>query len=88
LIFLLYPPFLFFYNCTDDICFSTVTASSPNPAPPLDLTPMFQFHFVCHFIIRGYLKLGDQEGLFELVMLNFIFKWSNCSNFRLLTASH
>jgi hypothetical protein len=31
---------------------------------------------------------GDQEGLFKLVMLNFIFKWYNWSNFRLLTASH
>jgi hypothetical protein len=28
---------------------------------------------------------GDQEGLFKLVMLNFIFKWYNWSNFRLLT---
>jgi hypothetical protein len=46
---------------------------------------MFQFHF--YFIIRGYLKLGDQEGLFNLVMLNFIFKWYNWSNFRLLMAS-
>jgi predicted nucleotidyltransferase len=31
---------------------------------------------------------GHQEGLFKLVMLNFIFKWYNWSNFRLLTASH
>jgi hypothetical protein len=31
---------------------------------------------------------GDQEGLFKLVMLNFIFKWYNWNNFRLLTASH
>jgi hypothetical protein len=31
---------------------------------------------------------GDQEGLFKLVMLNFIFKWYHWSNFRLLTASH
>jgi hypothetical protein len=31
---------------------------------------------------------GNQEGLFKLVMLNFIFKWYNWSNFRLLTASH
>jgi hypothetical protein len=31
---------------------------------------------------------GDQEGLFKLVILNFIFKWYNWSNFRLLTASH
>jgi hypothetical protein len=30
---------------------------------------------------------GDQEGLFKLVMLNFIFKCYNWSNFRLLTAS-
>jgi hypothetical protein len=25
---------------------------------------------------------------YKLVMLNFIFKWYNWSNFRLLTASH
>jgi hypothetical protein len=31
---------------------------------------------------------GDQEGLFDLVTLNFIFKWYNWSNFRLLTTSH
>jgi hypothetical protein len=29
-----------------------------------------------------------QEGLFQLVILNFIFKWYSWSNFRLLTASH
>jgi hypothetical protein len=29
---------------------------------------------------------GDQKGLFELVILNFIFKWYNWSNLRLLTA--
>jgi hypothetical protein len=31
---------------------------------------------------------GDQKALFKLVMLNFIFKWYNWSNFLLLTASH
>jgi hypothetical protein len=32
---------------------------------------------------------GDQEGLFQLVILNFIFKCRySWSNFRLLTASH
>jgi hypothetical protein len=29
---------------------------------------------------------SDQDGLFELVILNFIFKWYNWSNFQLLTA--
>jgi hypothetical protein len=29
---------------------------------------------------------GDQERLFELVILNFIFKWYNWSNFRLMAA--
>jgi hypothetical protein len=33
--------------------------------------------------LRGY-----QEELFKLVMLNFIFKWYNWSNFWLLMASH
>jgi hypothetical protein len=38
-------------------------------------------YFVIFYV---YLRLstGDQEGLFKLVMLNFIFKWSNL---RLLT---
>jgi hypothetical protein len=36
-----------------------------------------------HCLLRG-----DQEELFKLVILNFIFKWYNWSNFRLLMASH
>jgi hypothetical protein len=50
-------------------------------------------HFLCfeNLIITEqslstYVR-GDQEGLFKLVMLNFIFKWYNWSNFQLLTAS-
>jgi hypothetical protein len=38
--------------------------------------------------LRVKLVRGDQEVLFMLVLLNFIFKWYNWSNFRLLTASH
>jgi hypothetical protein len=33
-------------------------------------------------VILDHVVRGDQEGLFELVILNFIFKWYNWSNFR------
>jgi hypothetical protein len=47
----------------------------------------FFLTLLCLRSTRYLHNMGDQEGLFKLVMLNFIFKWYNWSNFRLLTAS-
>jgi hypothetical protein len=44
--------------------------------------------FDLKFTTRMWIIRGDQEGLFKLVIPNFIFKWYTWSNFRLLMASH
>jgi hypothetical protein len=49
--------------------------------------PIRDFSTVVYILFFSQLR-GDQEGLFKLVMLHFIFKWYNWCNFRLLMASH
>jgi hypothetical protein len=52
--------------------------------PPVLIDPVLEKERKKYLVIIR----GDQEGLFKLVMLNFIFKWYSWSNFRLFTASH
>jgi hypothetical protein len=54
-------------------------------ADALEFLPVDYHHFGVLINVTFLSVRGDQEGLFKLVVQNFIFKWYSWSNFRLST---
>jgi hypothetical protein len=79
--------FLFCYPLEDKILYRVDSKSSLCALPSCRLQLRFGLQSL-GLPQKETLLRGDQEGLFKLGMLNFIFKWYNWSNFQLLSTSH